>query len=148
MVGIIKDIPATTHLPVNLLVTFSTVTKDFPAGLDPAQWGVRGNGYCYVKANGNTAAIEKTLAGLVQKNANSEDDKKEKMYLQSLKAIHFETDFETSNPSYTITSKYVSLLLLLGGFIVLIACINYINLSTSLAFSKSKEVGIRKTIGA
>lgn len=146
--GIVKDIPATTHLPVNMLVTFSTVSKEFLAGLDPEHWGIRSGGYCYVKETGNTAAIEKALARLVQKEADSEDDRREKMYLQPLSAIHFDTAFETTNPSYTITAKYIGLLLLLGGFIVLIACINYINLSTSLAFSKAKEVGIRKTIGA
>lgn len=148
VVGIIKDIPATTHLPANILVSFSTLSKDLLAGLDPQQWGIRSNGYCYVKTDNNNAAIEKTLAGLVQREGESDDDKKEKMYLQSLDAIHFDPAFEASNPSYTITPKYISMLLLLGGFIILIACINYINLSTSLAFSKSKEVGIRKTIGA
>jgi putative ABC transport system permease protein len=146
--GIIKEIPATTHLPVNMVVSFSTLTKEFLGGLDPEQWGIRSNGYCYVRTNNNTTAIEKTLVGLVQRNGETDQDKKENMYLQNLGSIHFDPVFEASNPSYTITSKYSSMLLLLGGFIILIACINYINLATSLAFSKSKEVGIRKTIGA
>ena len=147
--GIIKDIPATTHLPFTMIISFSTLTKEFVAGLDINAWGVRSNGYCYVKVNDNAVSqTEHALYAIVQKNGETENDKKEKMYLQQLSAIHFDPAFELQNPSYTISSKYGTMLLLLGGFIILIACINYINLSTSLAFSKSKEVGIRKTIGA
>ena len=148
VVAVVKDIPATTHLPVNLFVTFSTLDKNFVAGLDPQHWGVRSNGYCYLRLPEGTATVNSVLAKLVAREADGEDDKKQVMSLQGVKDIHFNTSFESSNPSYTITSNYVGLLVLLGGFILLVACINYVNLSTSLALAKSKDVGIRKTVGA
>jgi len=147
--AIIKDIPATSHLPFSMIVSFSTLTKEFIGGLDMDAWGVRSHGYCYARVNHNeTGSTEKALYTIVQRNAETDKEKKEKMYLQPLRFIHFDPVFSNTNPSYTIGPKYLSMLLLLGFFIILVACINYINLSTSLAFSKSKEVGIRKTIGA
>jgi putative ABC transport system permease protein len=148
--AIVKDPPATTHLPFSMLVSFSSLTNDYIGGLDLNSWNFTGNGYCYVRldAKSSIASVEKALHSIVQKNRNSDANKNEKYYLQSLAQIHFQPDFDTTNPSYTVSEKYLTMLLLLGGFIILIACVNYINLSTSLAFSKSKEVGIRKTIGA
>jgi putative ABC transport system permease protein len=148
--AVIKDIPATTHLPCNLFVSFSTFSKEFMGGLDIDQWGVRSHGYCYVRLK-DAAAVNQTehaLHAIVVRNAEDDVDKKEKLFLQKLNAIHFDPRYENSNPSYTVSSRYLNMLLILGLFIIMIACINYINLSTSLAFSKSKEVGIRKTIGA
>lgn len=148
--AVIKDVPATTHLPFTMLVSYATLTNDFIGGLDLTHWGLTASGYCYVRVDNNssTARVERALHQINQANSKSEREKKERYYLQSLKEIHFDPTFETGNPSYTISSRYLTMLLLLGGFIILIACINYINLSTSLAFSKAKEIGIRKTIGA
>ena len=148
--AVIKDVPSTTHLPFNMLISFSTFSKEFIGGLDIDQWGVRSHGYCYVKLKDDAAVnqAEHALHAIVVRNAEEDKDKKEKMYLQKLSAIHFDPLFENSNPSYTVSSRYLNMLLILGLFIIIIACINYMNLSTSLAFSKSKEVGIRKTIGA
>lgn len=150
--AVIKDLPPTTHLPFNMLISFSSLTNDYIGGLDLNSWGLRGNGYCYVKADNNSsiASVEKAVNSVNQKNSDSDRDKSVRFYLQPIHQIHFDPTFDQSNPSstYTVSPKYLMVLLLLGAFIILIACINYINLSTSLAFTKSKEVGIRKTIGA
>lgn len=148
--AVIKDIPSTTHLPFKLLVSYASLTKEFNAGFSLEQWGFVSNGYCYVRTTDKIAAseIERSIHTIAQRNAEDDRDKREKYYLQPLSKIHFDPAFEGSNPSYTVSPKYLTMLILLGCFIIFIACINYINLSTSLAFSKSKEVGIRKTIGA
>ncbi|HYC27764.1 MAG TPA: ABC transporter permease [Chitinophagaceae bacterium] len=148
--AIVKDVPATTHLPFTMLISYASLTKDYVGGFDLDAWGLIGNAYCYVRTDKNASVngITQSLKSIVQKNADSDRDKREQYYLQPLDQIHFDPSFETSNPSYTVSPKYLMMLMLLGGFIILIACINYINLSTSLAFTKSKEVGIRKTIGA
>ena len=148
--AIVKDVPATTHLPFNILVSYPSLTNDFIGGLDLQSWSFTGNGYCYVRLDSKSsiASVERALYSIVKKNRNANANKSEKYYLQPLAQIHFQPDFDDTNPSYTVSEKYLTMLLLLGGFIILIACVNYINLSTSLAFSKSKEVGIRKTIGA
>ena len=148
VVGLVKDIPTTTHLPVNLFVSYATLTKDFMAGVELDNWDFTSNGYCYIKLPGveKVPAVTSALNAVIQKNAINELAKKRTFSLQPISAIHFDEVY--SSPNYTVSNKYLQMLLLLGVFIILIACINYINLSTSLAFLKSKEIGIRKTIGA
>ncbi|AHM62870.1 hypothetical protein D770_23125 [Flammeovirgaceae bacterium 311] len=150
VVGILKDLPKTSHLPFTMLVSFSTLNSDLMSGLDINAWGFTANGYTYVRLDKGVtlASAEGALHAIQQRNATTEADKKGKLYLQHISDIHFDLTFEDSNPTYTVSAKYLTMLVLLGGFIILIACINYINMSTSFAFTKSKEVGIRKTIGA
>jgi len=148
--GIIKDVPANSHLPMSMIVSYSTFNKDFLSGLDPNSWTFTSNGYTYVRLKDASAlpAADNALKAIVHKNSGTDRYKREHWTLQPLSQIHFDPVYEDSNPVYTVSKKYLAMLLLLACFIILIACVNYINLSTSLAFSKSKEVGIRKTIGA
>jgi len=148
--GVIQDLPATSHLPIRMLVSYATLSKEFLAGIDPRQWDFRNNGYVYVRLQHQVEkpVVERALTEIIKEHAVDEPGRKERMYLQPLDDIHFNPGFEESTPTYTVSARYLGMLLLLAGFIVLIACINYVNLSTSLAFSKTKEVGIRKAIGA
>lgn len=148
--GIVKDIPPTTHLPANLFISYSTLNKALMGGLGMDNWNFTRSGYCYLRLPDETArrAAENALNSVVQKNAQQERGKKQKLFLQPVTAIHFDARYESSNPGYTVNDQFLKMLLLLSAFITLIACINYINLSTSLAFTRTREVGIRKTIGA
>jgi putative ABC transport system permease protein len=144
VVGVVKDVPQTNHLPFSMIVSYSKLNKSFMNGLDINRWGFTGSGYCYMRLQDPTSRphAEHALADMVQKNIASENNKNSRFFLQPIRQIHFDPQFEDSNPSYTVSAKYLTMLLLLGGFIILIACINYINLSTAFAFTKSKEIGI------
>lgn len=150
VVGIIRDVPRSNHLPFSMLVSYATLNDELVSGLDITSWNFTSGGYTYVRLDDNTlgAEVEAALRSIIQRHGDNEAAKKKRMYLQQIGQIHFDPTFEDSNPTYTVSPKYLRMLILLGAFIVLIACINYINLSTSFAFTKSKEVGIRKTIGA
>ena len=148
--GIVKDVPPANHLPFSMLVSYSTLNSELISGLDLNSWNFTANGYTYVRLQPNTAksTIEAALQAIENRNAEHDRARKSTYFLQPISDIHFEPAFESSNKTYTVSPSYLNMLLLLGGFILLIACVNYINLSTSFAFTKSKEVGIRKTIGA
>ena len=150
VVGILKDVPATHHLPFTMLVSYATLDEDLMGGLDISSWEFTADGYTYVrlKDKASVAVVEGALREMIRLNRGEEAAAKRQLYLQPLSEIHFDLAFETSNPGYTTSPRYLQMLVLLGCFIILIACVNYINLSTSFAFTKSKEVGIRKTIGA
>ena len=150
VVGIVSDPPATSHLPFSMIISFSTLNDDFLGGLDINSFNFTASGYSYVRLQEqqDTAIVEIALNSIVTRENASEHADNLKMSLQPISAIHFDPRFEENNPSYTVSPKYLTMLMLLGGFILLIACVNYINLSTSHAFTKSKEVGIKKTIGA
>lgn len=150
VVGVIKDAPPTSHLPFSMLVSYSTLDSKFISGLDINSWEFTADGYTYLRLpdQASLAAARKALDEIVLRNRGAEAAAKKQMFLQSVSDIHFDLTFETSNPKYTVSPRYLSMLVVLGCFIMLIACVNYVNLSTSFAFTKSKEVGIRKTIGA
>ena len=150
VVGVVNDPPNTSHLPFSMIISFSTLDEELLGGLDVNSFNFTSGGYTYVRLQQgqNPGGVETALQSVIKRKRTAEDSKQMRMYLQPLAEIHFDPSFEESNPSYTVSSEYLTMLLLLGGFILLIACVNYVNLSTSLAFTKSKEVGIKKTIGA
>lgn len=150
VVGVVKDVTKMNHLPFNMVVSYSTLNSDLMGGMDLESWFFTSGGYSYVRLQDqqDPSSFKNVFETMVQRRTGPDGERKEEMFLQPISDIHFDLTYEASNPTYTVSSKYLSMLLLLGGFILLIACVNYVNLSTSFAFTKSKEVGIRKTIGA
>ncbi|HEY4111238.1 ABC transporter permease, partial [Puia sp.] len=149
--AVVADGPTNTHLPYNLLISYKSFSADFTGGFSIDQWSMNSSGYTYVTlpSAANVAPVEHILAGLVRDHLKSEETRQKTRYLlQPLPTIHYDTRFTSSNPSYTISMKYLYLVGAIGLFLILAACINYTNLSTALAIRQSKEVGIRKTLGA
>ena len=147
--AVVADAPPNTHLPYRILVSYRSLTTDFIGGMPLDQWSLAGNGYTYIglsnpNAVGNT---ERVIAGLVKSHARDTTEHPN-FVLQPLRAIHYDMDYAATNPSYTINSGYLGLVGAIGLFLILAACINYTNLSTAMALRKSKEVGVRKTLGA
>jgi len=74
-------------------------------------------------------------------------DNKDSYITQRLDAVHYDT--ETGNYSKkTISHQLLNVLWLIAAFILLIACVNFINLSTAQAVNRAKEVGVRKVLGS
>lgn len=93
------------------------------------------------------ANINSQLAEFSKKHYNSRKHSERLNYLQPLSEIHFDKQLE--NFGDHITSRSILWTLsLIGIFIIIMACINFINLSTAQAVGRSKEVGIRKVLGS
>ena len=74
-------------------------------------------------------------------------DNKDSHIIQPLSAVHYDT--QTGNYSNkTISHELLNALWLIAAFILLIACVNFINLSTAQAVNRAKEVGVRKVLGS
>jgi putative ABC transport system permease protein len=168
--AVIADPAANTHLPYHMLVGYPSMTGDLIGGMPLNQWSLNADGYTYIgfpvgsnqgvggysekgskdaTGGGVLVRTERILSDLIQKNIKTVDPTSDDhYYLQPLRAIHYDTNYELSNPGYTINSSYLTLIGAIGLFLILAACINYTNLSTALALKKGKEVGVRKTLGA
>ncbi len=149
--AVIADPPANTHLPFVMLVSYPSLTPHLIGDFPLNQWGLHANGYVYIGLPGadRVRRTNSILAAIVDKYVPKDDVRTKTAYtLQSLPDIHFNQQYAGSNPSYTINNSYLYLLGAIGLFLILAACINYTNLSTALAIKKSKEVGVRKTMGA
>ncbi len=149
VVAVVGDAPPNTHLPYRILVSYPSLTTAFIGGMPMDQWNLTGNGYTYIGLTNPNAIrnTERVIADLVKSHASDTIGHPHHV-LQPLRAIHYDTDFAGTNPSYTIDFGYLGLVGAIGLFLILAACINYTNLSTALALKKSKEVGVRKTLGA
>lgn len=148
--GIIADPPPTSHISFQMLISYPSLSKDFLKGFDPNEWGVTIAGFTYfvLPDNLSSQTVESRLQLLIKKYEPHVADKR-KYLTQPLHDIHFSKTYQ-QNPSEISNGNLTNLLALgiIGVFILAMACINFVNLATALAAKKSKEIGIRKTLGA
>jgi len=150
VVGLIKDPPANSHIRYTMIVSMPSFTEEF-FGWPVDRWGLNSAGFSYFVLPENIAAQQITdrFKDFVKKYYPEEEAKRNKYFLQPLSEVHFDTQY-TATPGHVSNVDTSSLFIMgvLGVFILIIACINFINLATALAVKKSKEIGIRKTLGA
>jgi ABC-type antimicrobial peptide transport system permease subunit len=144
--GILGDVPENTDLQFKVVISFGTgYTADF---LKSTNWDGTGSSYgCYVLLPRDVSAssFNAQLRAFVKKMKSP--DNKDSHIIQPLSQIHYDTktnDFSNR----TMSRGMIKALWLIGAFILLIACVNFINLSTAQAVNRSKEVGIRKVLGS
>jgi putative ABC transport system permease protein len=149
--AVVTDAPGNTHLPYHMLVSYLSFKSDFIGGIPINEWGVHSAGFVYIGLAGDNKVkhTETILASIVAKNIHEDNiGVKTEYKLQPLPDIHFNQLYAHNNPAYTVNYNYLYLIGAIGLFLLIAACINYTNLSTALAIKKSKEVGVRKTMGA
>jgi putative ABC transport system permease protein len=149
--GIIEDPPASSHVNFSMVVSMPSFTGDFIGNLPIDSWGMSAGGLVYMALPQNISPqnVNDRFKAFATKYEGKEQAEKSAYSLQPLKEIHFDEQF-TGNPGNRANSNYSDLMIMgiLGLFILVIACINFVNLATALAVKKSKEIGIRKTLGA
>jgi len=147
--GILETIPANTDFQLKLAIAYGTdFTGDKQYGFQQPQWDLSAPDFgCYVLLPKNISGdnFNQQLNAYARKaqSANNKDS----YVIQPLKAVHY--DAEAGNYSNkTISHQLVNVLWLIAGFILLIACVNFINLSTAQTVNRAKEVGVRKVLGS
>lgn len=145
--GVMKDIPENSQIKADMFVSMSSI-KRFNASLD-SQWGNYGaSAYFLLKHGTNAKAVEKKFPAFLEAR-NGEEMKRSQMYptlfLEPLRDVYLRS---TRNGSKTGNITNVYIFSIIAIFILLIACINFINLTTARAAERAREVGIRKVAGA
>jgi len=147
--GIFEDVPDNSDFPFKIVSSYAGFVATNGNGWPLEDWGsLTSNHQVYVSlpAGTNTKALDQQLNLFEKKYNNDNKDTKRSHFLHPLKNIHFDERFATNGDHVTSkTSLYT--LALIGLLIILMACINFVNLSTALAVTRSKEVGIRKVMG-
>ena len=157
--GVFEPLPAQSHFHPGFLLSFSTLTDNRIYGTEGLRtnWSNNSfNTYVLLKSDrfgtpGDPNRIERGLPAFQDKHVPAEEGHKASTWsvlnLQKLTDIHLRshTDSEVE-PTGDIT--YIYLFSAIGLFILLIACINYMNLATARSAGRAKEVGMRKVVGA
>ncbi|RDC65457.1 ABC transporter permease [Adhaeribacter pallidiroseus] len=145
--GVLQDLPDNTDFPFRLVVSFPTLRQFIDAG-EFSNWGSvwsSTQSYLVLPPNTSQAQFDQSLISFLKKH--NPDDRNHIYKLQPLSDLHFNTHYPPM--TYRSISKPTILsLVLIGAFILVIACINFVNLATAQAVGRAKETGIRKVLGS
>jgi ABC-type antimicrobial peptide transport system permease subunit len=144
--AVVEEAPVATDFPFNLFLSYSTIEKKTE---EPGWNNTWSEQQCYIllKDEQQAAAIDKRLPDFGEKYLGKDDPDKTKFFLQPMAEMHFDKRLGTYSRS-TISRATLTTLGVIGIILIITACINFINLSTAEAIKRSKEVGVRKSLGS
>lgn len=149
IVGVVKDMPQNSHFIMNIMFHYESVMELDNSRLD--NWNSNSY-YTYILLNekGNPKALEAKFPALREKYTDDRVNKHQqntRYYLQEFDKIHLYSNINFDiAPNTDVNKLYI--FATVAVLILLIACINYMNLATAQATKRSREVGIRKVAGA
>ncbi len=134
---------ASYFLPWKKYITNEQWVKDAVADWNNRSW------QCFVQLADNIDMDKERekIKNVVMAHKNAKTDGVESAYLYPMDKWHLYSDFKNGNPVGT-RLQFVWLFSIIGIFVLLLACINFMNLSTARSEKRAKEVGIRKTVGS
>jgi len=142
--GVFKDLPENVSLKFDWLISFKIYEEQNKQWI--TQWGNNAIiTYIEMEPNTNEEVINKTLYGFVQKK---KPETLAKMMLYPFNRIRLYNSFDDNGNEKEGLMKNVRLFSLIAWIILIIACINFMNLATARSEKRAKEVGIRKVVGA
>jgi putative ABC transport system permease protein len=144
--GVIEDVPQNTFLKCNLIAPYSSPVITDKITMPWNEWG-EDYTYLYLKDNTTIPALKDNLRLLLAKNTNEQFASMLGFHILSLSDIYLKSDMMGElGPTGNINTIYLfsSIALL----VLIIASLNFINLSTAISLRRAKEVGLRKVLGA
>jgi len=149
--GVAKDVPNNSSLAFTMLISWATTeataNKDYFFWMNSWTTNVA---YTFVqlKSNADATKAGNKISALLHAHF-PEKEFQYNTYLQPLKDIHLKSaDILYAEYFRTNSGKIISTLMIIACFILLIACFNFINLTTAGALGRAKETGIQKVLGA
>jgi putative ABC transport system permease protein len=137
VIGVVADVPANSTLSFDYLLPFNFVTR---SGMSIEDWEVSAyQTYILIAETASMADVERKIAGTMKRVHPSSPYL---LRIQPLTRIHL------YHPEGGGPITYVTILSLIGFFILMIACINFMNLSTARSLKRAREVGLRKVVGS
>lgn len=148
--GLLKDLPGNSTLKFNYLVPFSfyTLSNDWVKET-VTNWGNSSyQTFVALEPNVSYKDVEPGLKTILKKyNPKDYQAAKAELFLQPLKDWHLYADYKEGVVAGGFID-YVQLFSMIGFLVLLIACVNFMNLSTARSEKRAREVGVRKAIGS
>jgi putative ABC transport system permease protein len=147
--GVIEDVPKNSHMRFDMLISMSTLLRGNQGGQD--NWGSFNNfTYVLLKPGTNAQAFNKKLGDVYKKYVETlfkQFNVTMSYDLQPIKSIHLNSNLQYE-PEESGSMSYIWIFSAVAFFMLLIACINYMNLTTARSARRGKEIGIRKVTGS
>jgi putative ABC transport system permease protein len=146
--GILKNVPANSDFPLSVVVSYSALENTYIKNNLNDWVSTYGGAYSFVvlPAQLSPATFDAQLKVFAKKHKPAEYAK-DGFVTQSLSEIHFDDRFGNFR-GHTFSHSLIKALAFIGLFLILIACVNFINLATAQAVNRSREVGVRKVLGS
>lgn len=141
--GVISDAPENTDIRYEIYLSYVTISQTQP-WLNT--WGGIYSGtaaYVLLKPGTNVAKAQKAMAGISTKYYDAKGAKTFRFSLQALSDVHMNQEFGGA-----IAKSQLIALSLIAVFLIITACVNFINLATAQALGRAKEIGVRKAMGS
>jgi putative ABC transport system permease protein len=146
--AVMQKIPPKSHLQFNILLSFATLYHIKPDHVE--SWTNRSYlTYVLLRKDYRSEDFEAKLPAFLDKYTGQSQTRETDyvtLYLQGLEDIYLRSDFQF-DLAVTGDAKYIYIFSAIAIFILLIACINFMNLSTARSLVRAKEVGVRKVMG-
>jgi len=149
--GIVEDTPSNSDLPLNMAVSFITFKPYQKNYYIDDSWNSVGSNsqvFALLPPQVKASSIDAQLKGFTKKHYTGRSNFAREHFLQPLADLHFDTRFNNSLGDHVTNVATIRTLILIALLIIVMASINFINLSTAQSVGRSKEVGIRKVMGS
>jgi putative ABC transport system permease protein len=144
--GVMKDFPLNSHLRCDYLVSFENIDNIVGQGRRDAWGEFNYFAYLLLAPGADDAVAEQKIQAISVTIPGRENMSFQELRLQPIEDIHFQHSRGNLLPSYD--KKYIYIFLTLAITVLVIATMNYFNLTTMLSMRRVKEVGVRKALGA
>lgn len=149
--GVIEDYPLNSDIPIKIIVSYATLRPniDYLDVISLNNWGAWSTQYqTFISLSPQITAgsVDLLLRNFTDKYFQKDANLKRTVYLQPLSDMHFNPKFSIFGDQ-TVDKATLWTVGLIGAFILLMAIINFVNLATAQAISRSKEIGVRKVLG-
>jgi ABC-type antimicrobial peptide transport system permease subunit len=144
--GVLRDIPGNTDRINEIYLSYANLKDKDPWVASDSSWGSvssRMNFFVRLKPGITAVTAENQLPAFVKKYYGQEEAMATRLHLQPLSDVHFNADYDGS-----ASKRNLWVLSIIGIFLIITACVNFINLATARALNRAKEVGIRKVMGS
>jgi putative ABC transport system permease protein len=142
--GVLKKLPTNTRFQCDFIIPWTLMKLQY--GSDDANWG--NNSYktfVELQPNASLQQLNQKVKNITIRHSNNDEDNE--VFLYPFNDFYLHNVFKNGTPSGG-RIEVVKLFSVIAGFILLIACINFTNLSTARSEKRAKEVGVRKAVGA
>jgi ABC-type antimicrobial peptide transport system permease subunit len=149
--AVVENTSDNSNFDFNMMIAYETVrSHQEEFDFDLSEWGSTSSNFqVYVLTNPNTDMVsaQEQLNAFSKKHFEGRGNSVKSHLMQPLGDIHFGSDLEPLS-GRLVRKSTIQTLILVGIFILVMASINFVNLTTSQAIGKSKEIGVRKVMGS